>query len=118
MHPHHHHQVHVSTCDGASLATTSHPVFCGGSLDFGATVVSVARVGQPFVDTLSRNKRSLAVNLKDKRGIGIVTKLSSKVRVCACACMCVCVCVCVCVCACMCVCVCMCIPTCTCVHIY
>ena len=47
--------------------------------DFGATVVSVARVGQPSVDTLSRNKRSLAVNLKDKRGIGIVSRLSSKV---------------------------------------
>ena len=67
--------------------------------DFGATVVSVARVGLPSVDTLSRNKRSLAVNLKDKRGIGIVTRLATKV--CACVCVYVCVCLSVCLCVCM-----------------
>lgn len=46
--------------------------------DFGASVTTVDRVGEMSIDTMTRNKRSLAVNLKDSRGKRIVTSLASK----------------------------------------
>ena len=43
-------------------------------------MTTVDRVGEMSIDTMTRNKRSLAVNLKDSRGRRIVTSLASKVN--------------------------------------
>ena len=49
------------------------------SSDFGASVITVDKVGAPSVNTMTRNKRSLAVNLKEPRGTRIVSSLAKKV---------------------------------------
>lgn len=61
--------------------------FCGMILsDFGASVTRIDRAsakGQPVysLDTLSRGKRSVAVDLKKPEGVGVVQKLCSKADV-------------------------------------
>ena len=42
-------------------------------------MITVDKVGTPSVDTMTRNKRSLAVNLKEPRGTRIVSSLAKKV---------------------------------------
>lgn len=61
--------------------------FCGMILsDFGASVTRIDRAsakGQPVysLDTLSRGKKSVAVDLKKPEGVGVVQKLCSKADV-------------------------------------
>jgi alpha-methylacyl-CoA racemase len=43
--------------------------------DFGAAVIRVDKPNMPSVDTMARNKRSIAVNLKHKAGVKIVQDL-------------------------------------------
>jgi alpha-methylacyl-CoA racemase len=56
--------------------------YCGMILaDFGADVVRVDRVGAGSMDTLARGKRSLAVNLKDPKGVETVLRLAENADV-------------------------------------
>ncbi|XP_064391536.1 alpha-methylacyl-CoA racemase-like isoform X2 [Halichondria panicea] len=49
--------------------------------DFGASVVRVDKPDQPPLDTLARNKRSIAVSLKSPSGVEIVRRLCSQADV-------------------------------------
>lgn len=56
--------------------------YCGMILaDFGADVVRVDRLGAGSMDTLARGKRSIAVNLKDPKGVETVLRLLAKADV-------------------------------------
>jgi alpha-methylacyl-CoA racemase len=56
--------------------------FCGMILaDFGADVVRVDRRGAGSMDTLARGKRSIAVNLKDPKGVETVLRLTDQADV-------------------------------------
>ena len=56
--------------------------YCGMILaDFGADVVRVDRVGAGSMDILARGKRSVAVNLKDPKGVETVLRLAEKADV-------------------------------------
>ncbi len=56
--------------------------YCGLILaDFGADVVRVDRPGAGSMDQLARGKRSVAVNLKDPRGVEAVLRLAEKADV-------------------------------------
>ena len=59
------------------LAGMAPSPFCGMILsDYGASVIRVDRTGPGIqYDVTARGKKSIAVNLKDPRGIGIVTRL-------------------------------------------
>lgn len=59
------------------LAGMAPSPFCGMILsDYGASVIRVDRTGPGMqYDVTARGKKSIAVNLKDPRGIGIVTSL-------------------------------------------
>ncbi|EZA59795.1 hypothetical protein DMN91_008405 [Ooceraea biroi] len=53
--------------------------FCGMILaDFGATVIRVDKIGAPAFDCLGCGKRSIALNLKSKKGVDIFKKLSNQ----------------------------------------
>jgi alpha-methylacyl-CoA racemase len=55
--------------------------FCGMILaDFGATVIRIDRVGSVSTDTLSRGKRSIAVDVRGEKGSQLVAKLASQVH--------------------------------------
>ncbi|KAL1920939.1 uncharacterized protein VTP21DRAFT_11574 [Calcarisporiella thermophila] len=49
--------------------------------DFGADVIRVDRVGTTNVDTLCRNKKSIAVNLKQPAGVEVVKQLAKRVDI-------------------------------------
>jgi len=56
--------------------------YCGMILaDFGADVVRIDRVGASSPDLLSRGKRSIAVDLKNPRGVETVLRLAEKADV-------------------------------------
>ena len=56
--------------------------YCGMILaDFGADVVRVDRLGAGSIDTLARGKRSIAVNLKDPKGVQTVLRLADQADV-------------------------------------
>jgi len=56
--------------------------YCGMILaDFGADVVRVDRVGAGSMDILARGKRSIAVNLKEPKGVETVLRLAEKADV-------------------------------------
>ena len=59
------------------LAGMAPSPFCGMILsDYGASVIRVDRTGPGIqYDVTARGKRSIAVNLKDPKGIGIVKNL-------------------------------------------
>ena len=59
------------------LAGMAPSPFCGMILsDYGASVIRVDRTGPGIqYDVTARGKRSISINLKDPKGIGIVTKL-------------------------------------------
>ena len=59
------------------LAGMAPSPFCGMILsDYGASVIRIDRTGPGIqYDVTARGKKSIAVNLKDPRGIGIVTSL-------------------------------------------
>ena len=46
--------------------------------DAGASVIRVDRAGAPSQDMLARRKTSIAVNLKDPRGIQLIKNLIAK----------------------------------------
>ena len=62
------------------LAGMAPSPFCGMILsDYGASVIRVDRTGPGIkYDVTARGKKSIAVNLKDPKGIGIVTDLCKK----------------------------------------
>ena len=62
------------------LAGMAPSPFCGMILsDYGASVIRVDRIGSGInYDVTARGKQSIAVNLKDPKGIGIVTSLCKK----------------------------------------
>ena len=43
-------------------------------------MISIEKVGISSVNTLTRGKRLISVNLKDKRGVTVVKRLSKTVR--------------------------------------
>jgi len=56
--------------------------YCGMILaDFGADVVRVDRVGAPTLDLLARGKRSVALNMKDPKGVATLLTLVDKADV-------------------------------------
>src|SRR4030095_8577328 len=56
--------------------------YCGMILaDFGADVVRVDRVGAPTLDLLARGKRSIALNMKDPKGVATLLKLVDRADV-------------------------------------
>lgn len=51
--------------------------FCGMVLaDFGASVIRIDKIQTPLLDCLGNGKRSIALNLKSKKGVAIFKKLS------------------------------------------
>ncbi|XP_014223500.1 alpha-methylacyl-CoA racemase isoform X1 [Trichogramma pretiosum] len=58
------------------LAGLAPAPFCGMLLaDFGASVIRIDKIGAPHLDSLGNGKRSIALNLKTKKGIDIFKRL-------------------------------------------